>query len=99
MSAVTAALREGRIQTLLLMGTNMLSSFADVTEVELGLQRTNLVVSYDLFLNDTARRFADIVLPGTAWLEEVGCKMTHTISISWSGRSSHPARRVHSTVW
>jgi anaerobic selenocysteine-containing dehydrogenase len=78
MSAVTAALREGRIQTLLLMGTNMLSSFADVADVELGLQRTNLVVSYDLFLNDTARRFADVVLPGTAWLEEVGCKMTHT---------------------
>src|SRR5690242_17485689 len=78
MSAVTAALREGRINTLLLMGTNMLSSFADATEVELGLQRTRLVVSYDLFLNDTARRFADIVLPGTAWLEELGCKMTHT---------------------
>jgi anaerobic selenocysteine-containing dehydrogenase len=35
-------------------------------------------VSYDLFLNDTARRFADVVLPGTAWLEELGCKMTHT---------------------
>jgi anaerobic selenocysteine-containing dehydrogenase len=78
MSAVTAALREGRIQTLLLMGTNMLSSFADAAQVELGLQRTPLVVSYDLFLNDTARQFADIVLPGTAWLEEVGCKMTHT---------------------
>ena len=78
MSAVTAALREGRIQTLLLMGTNMLSSFADAGDVALGLQRTPLVVSYDLFLNDTARRFADVVLPGTAWLEEVGCKMTHT---------------------
>ena len=36
------------------------------------------MVSYDLFLNDTARRFADVVLPGTAWLEELGCKMTHT---------------------
>ncbi len=35
-------------------------------------------MSYDLFLNDTARRYADVVLPGTAWLEEVGCKMTHT---------------------
>ncbi len=78
MSAVAAALREGRIQTLLLMGTNMLSSFADAADVAAGLQRTSLVVSYDLFLNDTARRFADIVLPGTAWLEEVGCKMTHT---------------------
>jgi anaerobic selenocysteine-containing dehydrogenase len=78
MSAVAAALRAGRIRTLLLMGTNMLSSFADATEVAAGLDRTRLVVSYDLFLNDTARRFADVVLPGTAWLEELGCKMTHT---------------------
>ncbi len=78
MSAITNALRDGQIQTLMLMGTNMLSSFADAREVALGLQRTKLVVSYDLFLNDTARRFADIVLPGTAWLEEIGCKMTHT---------------------
>ena len=78
MSAVAAALREGRIRTLLLMGTNMLSSFADAAEVAAGLERTRLVVSYDLFLNDTAKRFADVVLPGTAWLEELGCKMTHT---------------------
>lgn len=78
MSAVSAALREGRIDTLLLMGTNMLSSFADAADVETGLQRTLLIVSYDLFMNDTARRCADIVLPGTAWLEEVGCKMTNT---------------------
>jgi anaerobic selenocysteine-containing dehydrogenase len=78
MSAVAAALREGRIRTLLLMGTNMLSSFADAAEVAAGLERTRLVVSYDLFLNNTAKRFADVVLPGTAWLEELGCKMTHT---------------------
>ncbi len=78
MSGVTAALREGRIHTLLLMGTNMLSSFADAGAVASGLEQTRLVVSYDLFLNDTARRCADIVLPGTAWLEELGCKMTHT---------------------
>ncbi len=78
MSAVTAALREGRIRTLFLMGTNMVSSFADAGAVAEGLERTGLVVSYDLFLNDTANRFADVVLPGTAWLEEVGSKMTHT---------------------
>ncbi|UCH47177.1 MAG: molybdopterin-dependent oxidoreductase [Betaproteobacteria bacterium] len=78
MSAVTTALRDGRIETLLLMGTNMLSSYANADEIAKGLERTKLVVSYDLFLNETARRFADIVLPATAWLEELGCKMTHT---------------------
>src|SRR3954471_18204418 len=78
MSAVAGALREGRIRTLLLMGTNMLSSYADAGDLEQGLRRTPLIVSHDLFLNDTARRFADVVLPSTAWLEELGCKMTHT---------------------
>ena len=78
MSLLTEALRDGRIRTLLLMGTNMLSSYADASAAASGLERASLVVSYDLFLNETARRFADIVLPGTAWLEELGCKMTHT---------------------
>jgi anaerobic selenocysteine-containing dehydrogenase len=78
MSAVTAALQDGRIDNLLLMGTNMLSSFAAAAEVATALARTQLIVSYDLFLNDTAREFADVVLPGTAWLEELGAKMTHT---------------------
>ena len=78
MPAVTTALCEGKIETLLLMGTNMLSSFADTKHVARGLDRTRLLVSYDLFLNDTAKRFADVVLPSTAWLEELGCKMTHT---------------------
>jgi anaerobic selenocysteine-containing dehydrogenase len=29
-------------------------------------------------MNDTARRFADVVLPSTCWLEELGCKVTNT---------------------
>jgi len=78
MPAIAAALQAGRIDTLMLIGTNMLSSFADSGALARGLERTRLVVSQDLFLNDTARRFADVVLPGTAWLEEVGCKMTAT---------------------
>lgn len=78
MSAITAALRDGSIHNLLLMGSNMLSSFSDANSVADGLARTQMVVSYDLFLNDTARQFADVVLPSTAWLEELGCKATHT---------------------
>jgi anaerobic selenocysteine-containing dehydrogenase len=78
MSAVIDALGAGRIRTLLLLGTNMLSSFADTNAVAAGLGRTGLVVSYDLFLNATAERCADIVLPATAWLEDVGCKASNT---------------------
>jgi anaerobic selenocysteine-containing dehydrogenase len=78
MARMTEAFLAGRLQVLLLFGTNFLSSFADSNALAAGLARVGLVVSHDLFMNDTARRFADIVLPGTAWLEELGCKMTNT---------------------
>ena len=78
MPEVAASLSDGRVRALLLFGTNMLSSFADTKQVEQGLAALDLVVCHDLFMNETTRRFADIVLPGTAWLEDVGCKSTHT---------------------
>jgi len=78
MATLIEALGDGRIGNLLLMGTNMLSSFADATRVAGGLARARLVVSYDLFMTETARRFADVVLPATAWLEELGCKSAFT---------------------
>ena len=78
MARITEALVDGTVRVLFLLGTDMLSSFADAAHVADGLARTDLVVSHDLFMNDTARRFADVVLPGTAWLEELGCKSTNT---------------------
>jgi len=78
MSRITEALLDGRLRVLLLLGTNMISSFADAGQVAEGLGRQDLVVTYDLFMNETSRRFADIVLPATSWLEETGCKSTNT---------------------
>jgi anaerobic selenocysteine-containing dehydrogenase len=78
MSGIVRALQAGEVLTLMLMGTNMLSSFADTAAVEDGLARVGLIVSHDLFLNETAERFADVVLPSTAWLEELGCKASNT---------------------
>ena len=65
MEQITAALCDGRVRVMLLFGTNMMSSFADTEQVAEGLSRTDLVVSYDLFMNDTARRYADVILPST----------------------------------
>jgi anaerobic selenocysteine-containing dehydrogenase len=78
MPRITEAMLDRRLRVMLLLGTNMLSSFADTETVAAGLARQDLVVSYDLFFNDTARRCADVVLPATAWLEELGCKSTNT---------------------
>ena len=78
MPDIAQALSGGQLKMLLLLGTNMLSSFADAGAVSRGLDKTELVVSVDLFMNETARRHADVVLPGTAWLEELGFKATNT---------------------
>jgi anaerobic selenocysteine-containing dehydrogenase len=78
MPRISEAMLDGRLRVMLLLGTDMLSSFAEAGRVAEGLARQDLVVAYDLFMNDTARRFADVVLPATAWLEELGCKSTNT---------------------
>jgi anaerobic selenocysteine-containing dehydrogenase len=78
MSAMTEAFCEGKLKALLLSGTNMLSSFADSEKLAQGLDKIDLIVCHDLFSSDTIRQVADIVLPATAWLEQLGCKMTNT---------------------
>ena len=78
MSEIAAALGDGRVRMLLLFGVNMLSSYADTESVAAALDKLDMVVCHELFMNETTRRYADIVLPGTAWLEDVGCKATHT---------------------
>lgn len=78
MASITEAMTSGQLDVLLLFGTNMLSSFADANELARGLERTGLIVSYDLFQHATSRRYADLVLPATAWLESLGLKQTAT---------------------
>jgi anaerobic selenocysteine-containing dehydrogenase len=78
MSTVLDVLEAGRVKVLLLFGTNVLSSFAGAGRLARALEQMDLVVSFDLFMNDTARDHADIVLPGTSWLEETGYKVTNT---------------------
>jgi anaerobic selenocysteine-containing dehydrogenase len=76
MSTIAAALQDGQLDVLLLLGSNLLSSFSDSNALAQGLARVKLLVSYDLFMNETARRCADLILPATAWLEDIGLKQT-----------------------
>jgi anaerobic selenocysteine-containing dehydrogenase len=78
MSRITEALEDGRVRVLLLFGTDMVSSFADTGRVGAALGRLDLLATYDLFMHDTARRHADLILPSTSWLEDTGCKSTNT---------------------
>ena len=98
MPRITEAFVDGRIQVQLIFGANMLSSFADNNALAAGLSRVGLVVSHDLFMNDTTRRFADIALPATAWLEELGCKMTNT-HLYLMEQALQPPGETRSMTW
>ncbi len=76
MASIQEALNTGRLDVFFLLGSNMLSSFADTLALEKSFERVGLVVAYDIFMNETIRRVADLVLPGTIWLEELGLKET-----------------------
>lgn len=78
MSRILEALETGKVEVLLLLGTNFLSSFADGGRVSRALSRSRLVVCFDLFESDTSRELAHLLLPGTSWLEEVGVKLTNS---------------------
>jgi anaerobic selenocysteine-containing dehydrogenase len=98
METITEALVDGTVRVLLLFGTDMLSSYADAGRLEAGLARTDLVVSYDLFMHETARRVSDVVLPATAWLEELGCKSTNT-HLYLMPRVLEPAGETRALPW
>ena len=98
MSRIADALVDGTVRVLMLAGTDMLSSFADTGRVAAGLERLDLLVSFDLFMNDTARRFAHIVLPGTAWVEELGAKATNT-HVYLMPKVVEPPGECRSSMW
>lgn len=78
MSTILEQLEAGRIEALLMLGSNLGSDFTDANRIASALGRMPLVAGFDLFLNDSLREFADVVLPGTSWLEDTGFKFTNT---------------------
>lgn len=78
MEAIVDAMEAGQIKVLMTLGSNVLSSFPDTARLQAALSQVELIVAYDIFPNQTTRSVADIVLPGTIWLEEIGAKATNT---------------------
>ena len=78
MEAIVEALESGAVKMFVSIGSNALSSFADTNRFRAALAKADLVVSYDIFANQMIREAADLVLPGTIWLEEIGAKSTNT---------------------
>ena len=77
-NAIDMALDSGAIDTLLVVGGNPMSQWPNLNRLKTQLSKVPLVVVCDLFLNHTARESADLVLPATTWLEELGLRTSNS---------------------
>ncbi len=64
-------MREGEIRGLLSICNNVMVSLPDINEVRRSLEGLDFNVCIDFFMSESAR-YADVVLPGTAWSEDEG---------------------------
>ncbi|MBX2881449.1 MAG: molybdopterin-dependent oxidoreductase [Granulosicoccus sp.] len=78
METIVEAMETGSVKIFFTLGSNFLSSFPDTNRVRAAMRKTDLVVAYDIFSNQTIRETANVYLPSTIWLEELGGKSTNT---------------------
>ena len=67
-----SGLHDGRIRALYLVGENPAQTEPNAHHVEEGLAGIDFIVAQDLFLNDSSRRFADVVFPASSFAEKDG---------------------------
>lgn len=62
----------GKIKACWIICTNPVASMANRKNVIAGLEKTELVIAQDAFLDTETNRYADILLPGALWAEAEG---------------------------
>jgi predicted molibdopterin-dependent oxidoreductase YjgC len=67
-----SGLHDGRIRALYLVGENPAQTEPNAHHVEEGLGGLDFIVAQDLFLNDSTRKFADVVFPASSFAEKDG---------------------------
>ena len=69
---IISGLHDGRVKALYLVGENPAQTEPNAHHVEEGLAACEFIVSQDIFLNDTSREYADVVLPASSFAEKDG---------------------------
>jgi formate dehydrogenase major subunit/formate dehydrogenase alpha subunit len=70
---IMSGLHDGRVRALYLVGEDPMHTDPNAHHVEEGLAALDFLVCQDLFLNEAARRYADVVLPAASFAEKDGC--------------------------
>ena len=69
---IVSGLHDGRVKALYLIGENPAQTEPNAHHVEEGLESCEFIVSQDIFLNDSTRKYADVVLPASSFAEKDG---------------------------
>src|SRR5581483_2510513 len=69
---IISGLHDGRVKALYLVGENPAQTEPNAHHVEEGLAGCEFVVSQDIFLNDSTRKYAHVVLPASSFAEKDG---------------------------
>jgi predicted molibdopterin-dependent oxidoreductase YjgC len=67
-----SGLHDGRIKALYLVGENPAQTEPNAHHVEEGLANCEFIVSQDIFLNDSTRKYAHVILPASSFAEKDG---------------------------
>jgi len=65
-------MHDGRLKAFYVMGEDPVISEPNAKHVESGFEQVEFVVCQDIFLNETSRNYADVVLPSTCFAEKEG---------------------------
>lgn len=65
-------MHDGRLKAFFVMGEDPVLSEPNANHVESGFEQLEFVVCQDIFLNETSRKYADVVLPSTCFAEKDG---------------------------
>ncbi len=91
-------MREGEIRGLLSICNNVMVSLPDINEVRKSLEGLDFYVCIDFFMSESAR-YADVVLPGSAWSEDEGVTGTGEGRVVKINKANEPPGEAKVDWW
>ena len=67
-----SGLHDDRIKALVLIGENPVQTEPNAHHVEEGMENLDFVIAQDLFLNDSNRKYANVIFPASSFAEKEG---------------------------
>lgn len=80
----------GTVKACWIICTNPVASMANRNNVIAALEKAELVIAQDAFLDTETNRYADILLPGALWAEAEGVMINSERNITLMQQAAHP---------